>query len=299
MPRVVSDHFDGKRFFNPGGRQVRGFADFLRWKLTSRPAASPEFIRDNAQPDRDLAAPLNITLINHATVLIELNGRNILTDPIWSDRASPVSFAGPKRRRAPGMRLEDLPPIHDVLLTHNHYDHLDLPTLRKLLERDVPAFTVPLGLSPLLRGIGAANISELDWWESNAGIQAVPAYHFSARSALDRNRTLWCGYRIGSVYFAGDTAAGPHFAEIRERSGRPEVALLPVGAYQPRWFMSPVHLSPEDALRVHRTLDPKLSIGIHQGTFQLADEALDAPRTAVEWPRNFLLPRNGETIRPA
>jgi L-ascorbate metabolism protein UlaG (beta-lactamase superfamily) len=290
---LFSPHFDGKRFFNPDGKQARGLLDVLRWKLKSRAAKSPVFIDDvqTSVPSHLLPdSQIRVTLINHSTVLVQANGLNILTDPVWSERASPVSFAGPRRRRAPGVHLGDLPPIDLVLLSHNHYDHLDLPTIRQLKRSHQCEYIVPLGLKKLFSKHKLGDVHQLDWGDSvnlrGMAIHAVPAVHFSARSLRDRNRTLWCGYLLqttaGPIYFAGDTAYGEHFGAIRERYGPPRVALLPIGAYQPRWFMSSVHMNPEDAVRAHQTLYAQTSIAIHHGTFQLTDESLDTPRQELE-----------------
>jgi len=203
------------------------------------------------------------------------------------------------------VRWEDLPPIDLVLLSHNHYDHLDLATLRRLAKQGRPRMVTPVGVGQLVRGCGA--VDELDWGGSVAldsgTIHSVPALHFSARGLFDRNRTLWCGYflELGrfSVYFAGDTAFGPHFAQIRERFGAPRLALLPIGAYEPRWFMSPVHMGPDEAARAHQILGAPTSIAIHHGTFQLADEGLDTPKRVLREctaDESFLAPANGESV---
>jgi L-ascorbate metabolism protein UlaG (beta-lactamase superfamily) len=309
-PPLFPLHFDGKRFFNPDAPQARGLRDVLRWKLTSRPAPSPRFISD-VEPAHPPAAvegnELRVTMVNHSTVLLQQTGCNILTDPVWSERASPVSWAGPPRRRIPGVRWEDLPRIDIVLLSHNHYDHLDLPSLRRLAKRGQAGFIVPLGVARLLRSQGIGPVYELDWGEkqvlSGATIHCVPALHFSARGPFDRNRTLWCGYMVEavgrSVYFAGDTAFGEHFALIRERFGAPSLALLPIGAYEPRWFMSAVHMNPEDAVRAHRILGAPTSIAIHHGTFQMADEGLDTPRKRLREiapDDSFLVLENGRSL---
>ena len=281
-------HFDGKRFFNPGAPQARAWLDVFRWKFSSRPEPSPRFVADvepSKPPSSVNGNELRVTLINHSTLLFQYSGFHILTDPIWSERASPLASIGPRRRRNPGVKWEDLPRIDIVLLSHNHYDHLDLGTLRRLAGRGPCEFVVPRGVSPLLRSQSIGPIHELDWGESlplaGTTIHSVPALHFSARGIFDRNKTLWCGYVIETdrlVYFAGDTAFGDHFAQIRERFGSPDLALLPIGAYEPRWFMSPVHMGPEDAVRAHRILGAKTSIAIHHGTFQLADDGLDTPK---------------------
>jgi L-ascorbate metabolism protein UlaG (beta-lactamase superfamily) len=302
-------HFDGKRFFNPDAPPVRGFLDLLRWKLTSRSEPSPRFIADVEQttpPASVDGGQLRITLINHATVLIQQRRSNILTDPVWSERASPLTWFGPRRRRMPGVRFEDLPRIDIVLLSHNHYDHLDLVTLRLLADRGHSQFIVPVGVGRLMRSQSIGPVSEMDWGESlplgPTTIHGVPALHFSARGILDRNRTLWCGYVIEAadrmVYFAGDTAFGDHFTRIRERFGAPRVALLPIGAYEPRWFMSPVHMAPDDAARAHRILGAQTSIAIHHGTFQLADENIDTPSRVLKEsaPDSFLVVDNGRSV---
>lgn len=285
MRYPLSDHFDGKRFFNPNAPPAKGLLDVLRWKMTSRtapwtsrPAQVPP---PNTPPASVEGARARITWINHSTVLVQYAGANILTDPIWSDRASPFSFLGPRRFSPPGVPFERLPRIDLILLSHNHYDHLDVPTLKRIAGRDKPRFVVPLGLARLLSRHGLKAEREMDWWDNAGPITCVPAHHFSARGLTDRNRTLWCGYWIetpaGAIYFAADTAFGPHFEEIRNRLGRPRLALLPIGAYKPEWFMSPVHMSPGQAVDAHRILAPERSIAIHWGTFQLADDAEDEP----------------------
>jgi len=313
MPEGTSDprfpkHFDGKRFYNPDAPQVRGLREFLRWKLTSRPESSPRFIPHvvpSIPPRRVEGSGLRTTLVNHATVLLQQQGSNILTDPIWSERASPLSWAGPRRHRKPGVSWEDLPRIDTVLLSHNHYDHLDLPTLRRLAARGDSTFVVPAGLIRLLRSENIGPAHELDWGESVAlpgfTVHCVPALHFSSRGIYDRNMTLWCGYVIEYperlVYFAGDTGFGPHFAQIREKFGSPHLALLPIGAYEPRWFMSPVHMAPHEAVRAHEILAAQTSIAIHHGTFQLTDEALDTPQKqliASAKNQSFLVLNNGQ-----
>jgi L-ascorbate metabolism protein UlaG (beta-lactamase superfamily) len=303
-------HFDGKRYYNPDAPQASGFLDVLRWKLTSRPEPSPDFSADvepSKPPHRVETGRLRVTMVNHSTVLIQQSGLNILTDPIWSKRPSPVSWVGPRRRRDPGVSWEDLPEIDIVLLSHNHYDHLDLPTLRRLAARGRATYVVPAGVARLLRPASIGPVHELDWGESapltGCTIHAVPAFHFSSRGLFDRNRTLWCGYWIESaerrIYFAGDTAFGPHFAQIRDRFGSPDLALLPIGAYLPRWFMSPVHMGPEGAVRAHDALGCPASIAIHHGTFQLADESIDAPKArlaACAGERRFVAINNGQLL---
>ena len=305
-----SRHFDGKRFFNPDARPARGFLDVLRWKLSSRPEPCARFVSDvesSKPPSRVESAQLRVTLINHSTLLLQQNDLHILTDPIWSERASPFAAIGPRRHRQPGVRWEDLPRIDAVLISHNHYDHLDLATLRRLADRGQSQFIVPSGVARWLRSQGIGPVHELDWGESlplgQAFVHSVPAMHFSARRIFDRNRTLWCGYVVGGadcmVYFAGDTGFGGHFAQIRERFGAPRLALLPIGAYEPRWFMSPVHMAPDEAVRAHEILGAKTSIAIHHGTFQLADEGIDTPKKRLRECApgdSFLVLDNGESV---
>lgn len=310
----MSDHFDGRRFFNPNGKKARSLGDVLLWKLRSRAEPWPRDVMGPvAQAKPPLTAKqgeLRATFVNHATVLLQVDGCNILTDPIWSKRASPVHWAGPKRRQEPGVRFDDLPPIHLVLLSHNHYDHLDMPSVRRLAGKHHPAFVAPLGVAKLLRSKGI-DCAELDWWHHTqaAGIDVtcVPAQHFSARGLTDRNATLWCGYYLqtplGRVYFAADTGFGEHFEAIQNRCGPPRLAFLPIGAYKPRWFMSPIHMGPDEAVRAHKILGAELSVAIHFGTFQLAD---DGPRTPVleletafkaeSLKGRFIALRNGEHI---
>ena len=288
-----------------------GFRELLRWKLTSRPETSLSSISDvePSIPPRRVEGGLRTTLVNHSTVLLQQRGSNILTDPIWSERASPLSWAGPRRRRKPGVSWENLPPIDTVLISHNHYDHLDLPTLRRLVARGDSTFIVPVGGARLLRSQNIGPTRELDWGEAlslpgslpGCTIHCVPALHFSGRGIFDRNQTLWCGYVIECqqrlIYFAGDTGFGPHFAQIREKFGSPRLALLPIGAYEPRWFMSPVHMAPDEAVRAHKILSAKTSIAIHHGTFQLADEGVDTPQQqliASAPDDSFLVLKNGQ-----
>jgi len=282
---LAPPHFDGTRFYNPHSSQARGLLEVLRWKLTSRPEKT-KFAKDvvaTAPPKRIEDGVLGVTLVNHSTVLLQRSGKNILTDPVWSERVSPVSWAGPRRHRAPGVSLDHLPEIHLVLLSHNHYDHLDLPSLREIQRQWRPAFVAPLGVEHFLKAQGFRNVHGLDWGQQvtvdGMAVHSVPALHFSARGLFDRNKTLWCGYVIDSeIYFAADTGFGAHFQAIRDHFGPPRLALLPIGAYLPRWFMSPVHMGPDDAVRAHQILQARTSIAIHHGTFQLADEGIDTPK---------------------
>jgi L-ascorbate metabolism protein UlaG (beta-lactamase superfamily) len=280
----VTDHFDGERFRNIEATERRGFVDFLRWKLTSKQGPWSKWTRGSPgepPPPRITDGRLRVTYVNHATVLIQMDGMNILTDPIWSERASPVTWAGPRRVRPPGIRFEDLPRIDAVIISHNHYDHLDVATLKRLAAQHQPRFITGLGNRALLESQGIERAVELDWWQEvdlGGGLRvvSVPAQHFSGRGLSDRDRTLWCGYVLkgasGAVYFAGDTAMGAHFQMIRDRYGPIRLALLPIGAYLPRWFMAPVHISPDEAIRAHQILGASTSIAMHFGTFPLGDD---------------------------
>jgi L-ascorbate metabolism protein UlaG (beta-lactamase superfamily) len=284
----ASDHFDGKRFFNRRAAPHGGFLDFLRWQRTRQPGKWQVRNSPPAEkpPERVGRGQLRVTWINHATVLIQQDGLNILTDPNWSDLVSPVRFVGFGRKHSPGLRFEDLPPIDAVIISHNHYDHLDLPTIRRLAEKHLPRFFVGLGNGALFVDAGIGAVTELDWWQtatlsSEVQLMGVPAQHFSNRGLFDRDNSLWLGYAIrgpaGTSYFAGDTGAGPHFAEIKAKVGSPRLAVLPIGAYLPAWFMSGVHVSPEEAVTAHEQLGASTSVAIHFGTFALADDAQDQP----------------------
>jgi L-ascorbate metabolism protein UlaG (beta-lactamase superfamily) len=280
----ITDHFDGRKFHNLEGPARRGFRDFIRWQLTGKRGEWNEWTHSEPgarPPARVNGEGLRVTFINHATALIQTAGLNILTDPIWSDRASPFTWAGPKRHRSPGLRFEDLPPIDVVLLSHNHYDHLDIRTLIKLEKEHQPHFVSALGNRALLQNHGITDAVELDWWDKTdlsdqVSVTCVPAKHFSGRSLSDIDGTLWCGFVIqapvGNIFFAGDTAVGRHFTQIKDRFGEFRLALLPIGAYLPRWFMHPVHLSPAEAVKVHQLLRPTVSVPIHFGTFALGDD---------------------------
>jgi len=289
-----SDHFDGLRFFNPGQAPTdRGLKDVLRWKLAPGVAKWPRSVPVTpAKPDARVDG-IRVTMIGHASMLIQVAGLNILTDPIWSERASPVSFAGPKRVAAPGIAFDDLPPIDVVLISHCHYDHFDVTTLRRLQVAHTPLFVLPLGNDTILRAaVPDARCIVGDWWDRlpiGEGITntITPAYHWANRWPSDVRMALWAGHWLdtpaGAIWFAGDTAYGNGaiFGQIRERLGAPDVALIPIGAYAPRWFMAGQHVDPAEAVRIFGEVDAKQALGIHWGTFQLTDEARDAPQVAL------------------
>ncbi|MBD3403182.1 hypothetical protein GF420_09830 [candidate division GN15 bacterium] len=281
----VSDHFDGHHFINPRPAAPKGFADFFRFMWLSKRGDWSKWTENRAYPPppkRLHTGELRVTFVNHATVLIQMEGLNILTDPIWSMRCSPVSFAGPKRVRAPGVAFEDLPPLDVIIVSHNHYDHLDLPTLKRLyVDHPQARIITSLGNKLLLNLAGLSRVEEMDWGDvirlsDDLALHSLPSQHFSGRGTSDRLCTLWMSCmltgRSGNVYFAADSGMGPHFAEIGERFGPIQLALLPIGSYLPRWFMRDVHLSPAEAVEAHRILRAERSIGIHFGTFELGTD---------------------------
>ena len=241
-----------------------------------------------------MARRLRVTAIGHATMLIQTAGLNILTDPVWSERASPFAFAGPKRVRAPGLAFDELPKIDVVLVTHNHYDHLDIATLTRLAETHNPRVITPLGNDTIMRAeIPAIRAEAFDWGDSvdlGGGVTAAlhPSRHWSARGPFDRNRALWAAFALktpgGGIYHVGDSGYGDgqHFRTAREKYGPFRLAILPVGAYEPRWFMLDQHMNPDDAVKALADLGARRAIGHHFGTFQLTDEAIDAPAMALE-----------------
>ena len=231
-----------------------------------------------------------VTFIGHATFLIQTAAGNFLTDPMYSDRAGPFGLLGPRRVRQPAVRFEDLPAISTVLLSHNHYDHCDRATLARLAKRFDPVVITPIGNGALVKSTGLRKVEELDWWQdaktSPLPLTLTPAHHFSARTPFDRNRALWGGFLIAiahrRIYFAGDSAYAPFFREVRRRFGPIDVALLPIGAYEPRWFMQAVHMNPAEAVQAHLDLEAAASIAMHFGTFQLTTEGIDEPVRALE-----------------
>ncbi len=300
--KQTSDHFDGKAFFNPdtysssasshGQAQQRSRSwwiwrlifgtDWPEWPRASDSLPSPPPLQ------RLPEGAFRITAVGHATFLIQMDGLNILTDPIWSERCSPVSWAGPRRHKKPGIRFEDLPLIDIVLVSHNHYDHLDLPTLKHLAKKGVKHALASLGNADLIRDTGIPNVEEFDWWQStrisqDVTVTFVPARHFSSRSLWDRNKTLWGGFVIsgpsGNVYFAGDTGYGPHFREIAQRFSPVKVAILPISPFQPRQSNEPPrvsnHMGPLEAVPAHKDLNAQISIASHFQVFQLGSDGFD------------------------
>ncbi len=285
-----SDHFDGTRFFNPGQAGTdRGLRAVLRWKLAGGAVRWPRSVP--VAPATPLARVdgLSVTMVGHASSLIQVAGVNILTDPVWSQRASPFRRIGPRRVTAPGIAFEDLPPIDIVLLSHGQYDHLDIDTLRRLQVEHDPLMAMPLGNDAIVRrAIPDARCMTADWWDRldlGQGVTSTltPAYHWSNRWPSDTRMMLWGGHYLdtpaGSLWFVGDTGYGDGriFREVRTRLGSPDVALIPIGAYAPRWFMAAQHVDPAEAVRIFTDVGANRALGIHWGTFQLTDEARDAP----------------------
>jgi L-ascorbate metabolism protein UlaG (beta-lactamase superfamily) len=287
----VTDHYDGKRFFVPGHIADKSQLDALKWVLGEKRARWPKrFDSPHAHKPPERFAGIRSTLIGHASFLLQIAGLNLLIDPVFSDRASPVSFAGPRRVNAPGVSFNDLPPIDAVLLTHNHYDHLDKTSLWNIADRFKPQFVGPLGVDYNVARAGKmpGNMITLDWGQQtsfgNFSIHAVPTYHWSARSVGDRRKTLWCSFVItspvGTVYHIGDTGygAGEFSKKVAEDFGRIDLAHIPLGAYEPRWFMKDHHVNPEEAVQIFQDCKATKGIGHHWGTFQLTNEAHDQPQ---------------------
>ena len=307
------------------------FGSFLKWVLIDRPrdprrngdsplafAAAHPRAEPSFPTPRAVSDMIVLTWIGHSSFLIQIGGYNILTDPVWSRHASPVQFAGPRRWVEPGVPFEALPPIDAVVISHDHYDHLDRPTVERLARlTPAPRWFAPLGVGGWLRARGATDVVERDWWESTSlpggtlQLTATPAQHFSGRRMDNRNGTLWCGWvlRAGAraVYFVGDSGYQPAIADVGRRLGPFDAVCMPIGAYDPEWFMGPVHTNPEHAVATFRTLASPAAVmaGMHWGTFKLTDEPMDEPprRTAAAWAAAGLaadrlwIPRHGETRR--
>ncbi|GJE04250.1 MBL fold metallo-hydrolase [Methylobacterium isbiliense] len=317
----VSDHFDGTRFFSPNQPQDKDLAELARWQLGGGredwPARWPSPFPPDAPPDR--VAGLRVVHIGHASLLIQVAGRNILIDPVYAKRASPVGFAGPKRAQPPGIAFEALPPIDAVLVTHNHYDHLDGPTLARLWAEHQPRFVAPLGNDAIIRSYDdTAAVETRDWGGSvdlgdGLTVHLTPAYHWSARGVNDRRMALWCAFVLttphGTLYHVGDTGYGDGaiFTQVRERFGPIRLATLPIGAYEPRWFMQAQHMNPEEAVRAAGVIGAEQALGHHWGTFRLTNEGIERPvealAAAIEAaglpPERFLTLRPGQVWQPA
>lgn len=300
----------------------KGLLDLLSWRwqaarqglprapVRPTPTVAPDlaFIRGNAAAGHAMQPA--VTWIGHATVLAQLGGLNVLTDPIFSERASPFQWIGPRRAQPPGVALAELPHIDVVLISHNHYDHFDEASLRQLNRQPggPPLFLVPLGLKAWLTDIHVTNVIELDWWQAHrigrAEFVLTPVQHWSGRGLGDSLQTLWGGWAVFApdqqLFFAGDTGYSKDFRDIsrhfadRQADGGFDIALLPIGAYEPRWFMAQQHVDPKEAARIHLDLRARFSLGIHWGTFELTDESLDQPPLDLAVARRTLGLRDNE-----
>ena len=306
----AAHHAPDGSFRNPWpDSEPRGWRDVLRWRRQRRgqvlaadpPRGSFPTTRPEISFPRARTTDYSATWVGHSTVLLQFGGLNIITDPVFSQRAFPVQWAGPRRIMDPAIGIHALPPLDIVLLSHTHYDHLDKPAVRQLARAHPNAtWVMPLGVGAYVRGWGVREIVELDWWQQwtvdTLRVTATPARHFSARRLGDRNRTLWCGfafeYQGKRALFAGDTAYHDQFGQVGERCGPFDFVMIPIGAYDPRWFMHVVHVAPEEAVQIYQDLvSPHagsplpLMLGIHWGTFRLTDEAMDEPpkRTFERW----------------
>ena len=293
----ISDHFDGMHFFDPDGAPPKQLTDLLRWHATRSqakwPERNPSLYRDTP-PARVNGAALRVSFVGHASWLIQTAGLNILIDPVWSDRASPFTFVGPRRANAPGVAFEDLPKIDVVLVTHGHYDHLDVATLSRLANSFAPKVITPLGNDTAMHAADPAiRATAHDWGDSvplgnNVTATLVSTRHWTARGLFDRNRALWASFILdtpaGKIYAVGDSGYGTgiHFRRVREAHGPLKLALLPIGAYEPRWFMRDQHMNPEDAVKALNDCGAEHALAHHFGTFQLTDEPIDAPLKDLE-----------------
>ncbi|RFC64130.1 hypothetical protein DYI37_07140 [Fulvimarina endophytica] len=285
-----SDHFDGTRFFNPGhGGTDKSLSDLARWRFRESSADWPDNVLvEPARPEASIAG-VRATLIGHASVLVQVDGLNILTDPVYSERVSPFSFAGPKRVTPPGIRFDDLPKIDLVLLSHNHYDHCDVETLKRLDDRFRPRILTPLGNDRFLReAVPGVDVTAGDWDETipidaSRSVTLTRAHHWSSRWLRDRRMALWCGFVVktgkAQVYFAGDSGYGDGeiFRAIGRDHGEMDLALIPIGAYDPRWFMRAQHMDPEEAVEVFEAVKARHALAIHWGTFKLTNEPRAEP----------------------
>jgi L-ascorbate metabolism protein UlaG (beta-lactamase superfamily) len=307
-----TDHFDGENFFNPFGEAPKGLWKVLKWQLTTTKTQWPEFVNEpKAAPIPIDFKPeqIQLTFINHASVYIQTQKLKLITDPIWSERSSPFSWAGPKRARSASHSIDELPGVDIVIISHNHYDHFDEASLINLKNKFDPLYLVPLGDGKLLKNLGITRFQEMDWndtfvhKESQSEIHFVRCNHWSARGVFDRNHSLWGSYIIKTldkkIYFAGDTGYGNHFTEAFAKLGAMDISLLPIGAYEPRWIMKDQHMNPAEAVQAHIDLKSKNSFGIHFRTFQLTNEGIEDPVQDLEKAKlekniqNFIAPQFG------
>ena len=314
-----SDHFDGEKFFNPERKKLRennnpekkrrswrifsywtkgwifGFDDWPEWPYFTDDQSSIEAQNKKPKPVKHVNnGEIRITPVGHSTFLIQLANINILTDPVWSERASPVSFHGPKRHHLPGIDFDDLPSIDAVLVSHNHYEHLDIPTLEKLSEKGCSLAVTTLGNAALIMGAGFKTVHELDWWNNvrisdKINITVVPAQHFSSRSLWGRNKALWCGFVIsydgGHIYFSGDTGYSKYIKDIRDTFFPIRVSILPISPYRNKSMtlrQGSLHMNPHEAVAAHLNLNSELSIACHYNVFQLGPLEYGEASTALQ-----------------
>lgn len=308
----VTDHYDGERFYHANLKSDKNFWTVLKWTLSRPDLQYPEWIENKFKPElpKELpAAKIAVTFVNHANFLLQTKNFNFLTDPLWAQRTSPVSFMGPKRFRDPGIKIEELPAINFVVISHNHYDHMDLEALEDLHKKFKPVFIMPLGNATYLKDIEGIQTIELDWWQSTqitnngetAKITLVPAQHWSSRTLTDKRKALWGGYVIEAdqrkIYFSGDSGYSKEiFSRIGETFNGVDLALLPVGAYEPRWFMKENHMNPEESVQVHLDVKSKISIAMHFGAFRLSDELFGQPEKDLEAAKKKLAVDNYITL---
>ncbi len=306
--------FRNGRFISIPEGKSKTLADVIKWKWTSEPKAWPKWRHLSALPLQEIDANQNsATWISHSTVLLKIHGQTILTDPVFSNRIGPHPWLGIKRKTPPGKTIESLPPIDIILISHNHYDHLDAFSIKAILSSNNPLVIAPLGNGTLLRSLGCTRVIELDWWDSFQAtpllnIALTPALHWSRRTLWDTCQALWGGFVIQSpplkIFFAGDTGYHDHFQKIHQKFGPMDFSLLPIGAYEPKWFMKDAHMDPADAIQAHLDLHSKQSMGIHFGTFRLTDEGIDDPVDELKMvlvkakvdPLSFTAPLLGQTI---
>jgi L-ascorbate metabolism protein UlaG (beta-lactamase superfamily) len=296
--RPLSDHFDGRVFFDPDGVPPKSLREVLRWQFggARQRAAWPEWAPSpfsDTPPARVDGDKARVTFVGHASWMVQTAGLNILIDPVWSERASPFAFAGPKRHNDPGIAFEALPKIDVVLVSHGHYDHLDVATLSKLAAKCSPRVVTPLGNDQTMtRADSKIRAEAYDWHQrvelgNGAAVTLVPTRHWSARGLFDRNQSLWASFVLetpaGKIYAVGDSGygEGKHFRDVGMSHGPLRLALLPIGAYEPRWFMKDQHMNPFDAVKALADCGASQALAHHHGTFQLTDEAIDAPVTAL------------------
>jgi L-ascorbate metabolism protein UlaG (beta-lactamase superfamily) len=313
----ISDHFNGTEFYSPYNKsEVKGIKFLLKWILHREKGVWNKVSNLESVLKRNYInslGDLDIVFINHSTFIIRIDGITIITDPVFDKCVGLFGIYGPKRMQPTGLKINELMKVDLVLISHNHYDHLDIISLKKIFRIYSPKILTPLGVGNYLKMNNINNYYDLDWWDetevnSEISIVCVPANHFSGRGLTDRNKTLWCGYIIkskyGLVYFVGDTGYDEKlFKEIGKKFGDISLSLIPIGAFKPEWFMSPVHVSPEQAIKIHFDVKSIKSIAMHWGTFQLADDGMYEPKTLLDsltdemGIENFIALKNGESIK--